>query len=252
MNPRYFLLFLSIFFVSVSSAKSEDLQFFELRTYYTNPGKLEALHARFRDHTVGLFEKHGMANIAYWVPKENEKQVLIYLLGYPSKEAREQAWKDFRADPEWTEAKAASEEEGPLVAKVDSLFLEMTDYSPSLPFPESDKERVFEMRRYTTNEEKLDDLDARFRDHTVELFTKHGVTNLIYFHLVDGQKDSANTLLYFIAANSEEARNSSFKTFSQDPKWKSAREASEKDGKLLVKKGIASTFLIPTDYSPVK
>lgn len=252
MNPRFLILALALLITSLTSLQAEDLKFFELRTYHTNPGKLDALHARFRDHTVDLFKQHGMTNIAYWVPKENDEQVLVYLLGYPDKDAREQAWKDFREDPEWIAAKAESEKEGVLVAKVDSVFLEKTGYSPALPFPESQQERLFEMRRYTTNEGKLDDLDARFRDHTIGLFEKHGISNLAYFHLAGGQDASANTLLYFIAAESEEARNASFKAFSQDPGWKAAREASEKDGKILIKKGVQSTFLIPTDYSPVK
>jgi hypothetical protein len=108
------------------------------------------------------------------------------------------------------------------------------------------------MRQYTTNEDKLDDLDARFRDHTIGLFTKHGVTNLPYFHLAEGQEAAGNTLLYFISAPSGDARDASFKAFSEDPAWQAARDASEKDGKLLIKKGVQSTFLKTTDYSPVK
>jgi NIPSNAP len=108
-----------------------DARVFELRTYYVNPGKMAALHARFRDHTCKLFEKHGMTVIGFWSPidKEKSEEVLVYLLAFPSKEAADEAWKAFRADPDWVKAKAASEKDGPLVKKVDSVFLTPTDYS---------------------------------------------------------------------------------------------------------------------------
>ncbi|MEM7601851.1 MAG: NIPSNAP family protein, partial [Verrucomicrobiota bacterium] len=130
--------------------------------------------------------------------------------------------------------------------------LDTTGYSPSTLFPATEAAPLYEMRTYTTNEGKLEGLDARFRDHTIGLFEKHGLNNLPYFHLTEGQEGAGNTLLYFISAKSEEARNASFKAFSADPEWKAAREASETDGRLLVKKGVKSVFLKTTDYSPIK
>jgi len=112
--------------------KSVEPRVFEMRTYYAEPGKMDALHARFRDHTNKLFVKHGMALIGYWSPldaKEAE-QKMIYILAYPSKEARERSWKDFQNDPAWKTAKAASEKDGKLVSKVEFVFLKATDYSP--------------------------------------------------------------------------------------------------------------------------
>ena len=107
-------------------------RFFEMRTYYTNPEKMPALHARFKNHTTRLFEKHGMTNIGYWSPTtgDNAENTLVYILAYPSQEAREKSWKDFFADPEWQAAAKKSEENGKLVAKVESVFLNPTDYSP--------------------------------------------------------------------------------------------------------------------------
>jgi len=226
--------------------------YFELRTYHANEGKLDELHARFRDHTVALFKKHGMTNLVYWTPVDNEANTLVYLLGYPDKEARKDSWQAFRDDPEWQAVYADSTKEGKLVAKVDSVFLNPTDYSPDFPTESAKDPRLFEMRRYTTNPDKLDALDARFRDHTVGLFEKHGLTNVAYFHLEDGRDASETTLLYFLAINDEDTRNAGFKAFSQDPKWKAARDESEKDGKLLIKGGVESTFLTPTDYSPLQ
>ncbi len=105
---------------------------FEMRTYTAAPGKLEALHARFRDHTNALFVKHGMTMVGYWTPTDGEaaNDTLVYILAYPSRAARETAWAEFTKDPEWQKAKADSEVNGTLVAKVVSVFLKPTDYSP--------------------------------------------------------------------------------------------------------------------------
>jgi hypothetical protein len=105
---------------------------FELRIYHANPGKMKALHARFRDTTNKLFRKHGMEIIGFWSPtkEEDAEKKLYYILAYPSKEAADKSWKAFREDPDWTTAKAASEKDGVLVAKVESIYMNPTDYSP--------------------------------------------------------------------------------------------------------------------------
>jgi hypothetical protein len=104
-------------------------RYFEMRTYHANEGKMKALNARFRDHTDRLFRKHGIDIVGYWEPV-NQKDTLIYILAYPSKEARDKCWEAFQNDPDWKKAKAASEKDGPLVAKVDQVFMTATDYSP--------------------------------------------------------------------------------------------------------------------------
>ena len=101
---------------------------FEMRTYYCHPGRLEALQKRFREHTTRLFAKHGMENVGYWVPTE-KPDVLVYILAYPSREAATKAWAAFRADPDWNAARTASEADGPIVQKVESVFMSPTDYS---------------------------------------------------------------------------------------------------------------------------
>jgi hypothetical protein len=109
-----------------------ETRVFEMRTYYAHPGKMKALHARFRDHTNKIFEKHGMTIIGFWVPidpKEAEEK-MVYILAYPSREAATKSWDAFRKDPVWIEAKKNSEKDGELVKKVDSVFLNPTDYSP--------------------------------------------------------------------------------------------------------------------------
>jgi hypothetical protein len=112
--------------------KKVDGRYFEMRTYYTAQGKMDALHARFRDHTCKLFEKHGMTIIGFWSPAdpvEGQKK-LVYILAYPSKEARDKSWKEFQTDPEWIAARKESEKQGIIVTKVEQLFLNPTDYSP--------------------------------------------------------------------------------------------------------------------------
>jgi hypothetical protein len=105
---------------------------FELRTYITHDGKLEALHKRFREHTNRLFVKHGMELVGYWTPAEGPEadNTLVYLLAFPSREARDKAFKAFGADPEWQAAYKASHAGGPLVKEMKSQFLNPTDYSP--------------------------------------------------------------------------------------------------------------------------
>jgi hypothetical protein len=106
---------------------------FEIRTYTANEGKLEALQARFRDHTTQIFEKHGMQNIGYWIPEDApaSQNTLIYILAFPNREAAKKSWADFMEDPEWKKVQQESEVNGKLVAKIDSVFMDPTDYSPT-------------------------------------------------------------------------------------------------------------------------
>lgn len=104
---------------------------YEYRVYEAMPGKLAELHARFRNHTLALFEKHGMKNIGYWTARVGDyTNRLIYLLAFDSAEQREQAWADFQADPEWRRVVAESEAGGPLLARAFNSLLTPTDYSP--------------------------------------------------------------------------------------------------------------------------
>lgn len=104
---------------------------FELRTYYTHPGKLPDLQTRFRDHTTKLFEKHGMTNIGYWVPQDEpaHSNTLIYVVAHQSREQAAKNWAAFGADPEWAKVRTASEVNGKIVEKVDRVYMDATDYS---------------------------------------------------------------------------------------------------------------------------
>lgn len=107
---------------------------FELRMYHAVEGRLPALLARFRDHTVSLFTKHGMTSVAYWTPTDEPQKdkKLIYILKHPSRDAATKSWKAFQDDPDWIKAKAESEASGKIVESVDSTFLELTDFSPKV------------------------------------------------------------------------------------------------------------------------
>lgn len=233
---------------------ADDARVYELRTYTAAPGKLEALQARFRDHTVKLFEKHGMVNVGYWVPadaKDGAEEKLVYLLEHKSRDAAKASWTNFSADAGWKDVQKKTQANGKLVAKLDSVYLAPVDFSrPMAPGGSAGTPRVFELRTYTAGEGKLDGLDARFRDHTVKLFEKHGMKNLGYFHPLDADKGAGKTLIYFLAHDSREAAAASWKKFRDDVDWVKARTASEKNGKLTEK--VESVFLKPTDYSALK
>lgn len=133
--PALAAMFLSGFVVG-SLVQPVDAQsgtrVFELRTYTAPEGKLEALKARFRDHTVGLFKKHGITSIGYFTPQDapQSQNTLVYVIAYPNRAAAKANWAAFQADPEWRNAYQASQVNGPLQTKVESLFLDPTEFSP--------------------------------------------------------------------------------------------------------------------------
>ncbi len=247
---------LALVATTVLAADKADTRCFEMRTYFAAPGKLDDLNARFRNHTVKLFAKHGMENIGYWMPVDNTENKLVYVLAFPSRAARDKAFKDFGADPEWKEVAKRTEANGRLVTKIESRFMEAVDYSPAIKPSTGAAERVFELREYTASAGNLAALDARFRDHTVGLFSKHGMEHFGYWHLTPPQKNCDNQLIYLLVHKSQAAAADSFKAFRNDPAWIKAKEESEKKaGGSLTEGGMAgvkSTFLKPTDYSPTK
>lgn len=258
MNRSQFLRIMSLLAASAvaplsSAAETSANKCYEMRVYYAPEGKLDALHTRFRDHTTKLFEKHGMTNVGYWVPLENTENKLVYLLSYPDKAARDASWKAFQADPDWVAAKARSEENGKLVAKVENRFLTPTDFS-TVTYKAASAPQTFELRTYTTGPGNLTHLFKRFRDHTVALFTKHGMRHLHYLTPLPGEPGADNTLIYLLAHDSPEAGKASFEAFRADPDWIKAKTESEAaaGGSLTIENGVKSELLKATDYSPVK
>lgn len=130
MTRQQFML--SAAFAATGGAlQAQNQRVFELRTYYCLPGRLPALVKRFRDHTVKLFEKHGITNVGYWVPQDSpaKDNTLIYLLAHSSRDAAKKSWDAFRADPDWVKARTASEADGKIVDRIESIFMDPTDFS---------------------------------------------------------------------------------------------------------------------------
>ena len=125
MKKLFLLAFLTAAFVLAKGPV------YELRTYTAADGKLDALKARFQDHTIRIFKKHGMESVGYWVPEDPDKSknTLIYILKHPSREEAEKHWTDFQNDPEWKKVSAESEANGKLVLKVDRIWLDPTEFS---------------------------------------------------------------------------------------------------------------------------
>ncbi len=117
---------------ALPSAPAMADRVFEIRTYTTAPGSLPALHARFRDYTMRIFERNGMTNIGYWTPEDTAKKenTLVYLLAYPNREAARKSWASFRTDSEWVKVSAATAAAGLKVVKVESQYVTPTDFSP--------------------------------------------------------------------------------------------------------------------------
>lgn len=112
-----------------TEATEKNKLLYELRTYTSPEGKLDALNARFRNHTMRLFEKHGMQNIAYWTPTD-KPNTLIYVIAHKDADAAKASWAAFRADPEWQRVAEETQRDGKIVDKVESVYLQPTDYSP--------------------------------------------------------------------------------------------------------------------------
>jgi hypothetical protein len=117
--------------MKTTSAEAASTRVFEMRTYTCVDGRLDALNARFRDHTIRIFKKHGMTSIGYWVPQDGptHANTLVYIIAHASREQAKKNWDEFRADPEWQKAQKESEASGKIVAKVDSVFMDPTEYS---------------------------------------------------------------------------------------------------------------------------
>ncbi len=111
---------------------AQSSRVFELRVYHTLPGRLPALEARFRDHTIAIFNRHRMTSVGYWVPQDSPQKdnTLIYILAHDSRDSAKKNWAEFAADPEWKEVSKASEADGKIVEKVDSTYMNPAAYSP--------------------------------------------------------------------------------------------------------------------------
>jgi hypothetical protein len=214
---------------------------------------LDNLNARFRDHTVQLFKKHGIESVGYWVPTEEakSKNTLIYVIKHQSRDAAKASWKAFISDPAWKKVARESQVDGKILAKApESVYMDAVDYSPKSSLEKSNEKAVFELRIYRTNKDKLKNLDARFRDHTIRLFKKHGIQSVAYWHPTD-EPSSKDTLIYIIRHDSRDAARVSWKAFGSDDEWRKVARESQKDGRFLRERP-ESIYMTATDYSAIK
>lgn len=239
-----------VFCIYAPAVFGQDTRYFEKRTYTAHEGKRPDLIKRFEDHTLKLFEKNGIENIAYFIPTDENNNTLIFIIAYPNKDSRDVLWNKFINDPEWQRVYKASEENGPLVSQVDQTFMALSgELSPEIIRDTNEGSRVFELRTYTMFPGKVDAIHARFRDYTRELFQKHGMTNVMYWYTVE-KDDAQPKLVYLLAHKTEKAGKASFEKFVKDPAWITVRDASEQNGKIVEK--VESVYLNPLPFSPMK
>lgn len=243
------LLFAFLFLLVTTFATAKPAPVYEMRIYHCHDGRLDALLQRFQNHTLKLFEKHGMTNIGYWIPTDKTTD-LIYVLAYPSMEAREASWKAFINDPEWQQVSQKSEEDGKIIASIESIFMKIEpELTKKIKLQAASPERLFEIRTYYCLPNRFPNIVARFRDHTRKLFEKHGMTNIAYWSTIE-KDDSQSKLVYIVAHKDATAAKVSWDNFRNDPKWIAVRDASESSGKIVEK--IVSIYMKPAAFSKIK
>ena len=247
MNSLKPSLFLFLFSLALSLS-AQDTRYFEMRTYTAHESKRSNLINRFENHTLRLFEKNGIENIAYFIPTDPTDYTLTFILAYPDEKSRDELWNKFTSDPEWAEVAKASEVNGKLVANVDQTFMKIaTELSPEVSKLNS-KKKIFELRTYHLHPGKVEAINARFRDYTRELFSRYDMTNVMYWYTIE--KDGTQPkLVYLLAHKSEKRAQYAFSRFAEDADWNKVRDASEMDGAIVEK--IDSKYLKALSFSPM-
>jgi len=246
---KFLLAALSLTISLTSFTNKVDTRFYELRIYYCHPGKLNTLIERFKNHTTGLFEKHGMENVGYWLPTNNEQNALYYILAYPNRAARQSSSTAFSKDPQWQEVARKSEENGKIVAKVTSVFMTTSELSPAIKPSSKGADRSFELRTYYPAPGKFPELITRFKKHALGFFKKYKMQNIGYWNTVDSLKAQPD-LVYMLAYKTEAEGRNAWAEFLKDPKWVKAKADSEKNGKLV--DSVKSVYLKPLEFSAIK
>ena len=266
------------FAATAAPAAEKDARTFELRVYTVEKGKQAAVNAVVAKIGTKYMAKHGIEMLGAFVPADAADERVILLLAHKDRAGFDANQTSLQADEGLRTEVTAAMKDGPIITSIARFPLAATDYSPAVK-PAAAGERLFELRTYVCTPNNLPNLNARFRDHTVKLFEKHGMTNVGYFNLPEGEKTTVGDLLkacsaagqdasdvkpdtaaaplalvYFLSHKSTDAMKASFGKFGQDPAWTAARRESEKKGggSLTAKNGVKSLLLKATDYSPIK
>ena len=252
---------------------------YELRSYVSEAGRQADVLKLISGSGIPMMAKHKMTLVGAWTNVDPQDERVFTLVSHKDKASADVAQAALQNDPEWKQIVQKSMVDGKKpVASVERIFLSTNDYSPAIDIKDVGN-RVFELRTYVATKGNLPALNARFKDHTMALFAKHGMTNIIYCSVLDGEKLSAaklleavspigksnaaieadlpaagNSLVYFITHASPEAAKVNFGKFGADPEWQKAYKASEAaaGGSLTAKDGVKSLFLKPTAFSPIK
>ena len=237
-----------------------DYTIHELQIITAKPGKLAALQEWFKQHDQDVLAKHGAKTLAYLLPAqtqagENAANKILCLYEHPSTKALMQFSRKVKADPLWKPLDTSQPGPQLLVENTEVIWLRPTDFSPEFKPTKSSQPRVFELRTYTCpSPEKLAALHNRFRDHTMGLFAKYGMENLVYWQPL-GLEDGDRKLVYLLAHDSVNAAKESFSKFRADPEWLKAKKASEeRAGGSLTEAvdGVLSEFFVGAEYSPLR
>lgn len=271
------LIAVLLLFISSHFTQAQD-SLYELRVYQPTEGKQKELLAFIGQSGMQLAKSNGIEIIAAFTPVATEDERIVTLVRHKDRATCDGCYERMMADPVTREAFQKAFPSGPPVRSLARIFLKTTDYSPAFQI-ESKGDRVFELRSYIASTGNLEALNARFRNHTMTLFAKHGMNNVVYWNVEDGDSMKAtdllgavspqnqakaeisddlaaqgNTLVYFLTHASQDAAKASFDAFRQDPEWTTVRTESEKKagGSLTAPGGVKSWFLKPTDFSPMK
>ena len=234
----------------VVEARLQEGPVYELRIYKANQDRFEHLITRFREYTDRIFARHNMEALGYWAPTDGttrQKRRVVYVLKHPSRYAAYANWTHFTNDREWQKVLDMPKFRGLLAEKPTSIFMTETEYSNSFVTSNDKADSVFELRICTSNEGKLDNLNARFADDIITLFEKHKMDNLGIWTPFD-LPERENTLIYMLRHESREQADANWKSLLNDATWKSVTRDFQGNGGLL-ERPPERIFLKPLDIS---
>jgi len=273
---------IAIFLIGGTAALAQSpaiSKLYELRTYVPESGRQSDVIKLISDGGMPLMKKHNISLVGAWTNVDPKDERVFTLISHKDKATSEASQTALQNDPAWKEIVQKTVIDGKkAVNSFTRIFLTVNDYSPALDVKQVGN-RVFELRTYVATKGNLPALNARFKNYTLGLFSKHGMTNILYCSVLDGEpltcaklleavspigkgmaevdaslSAAGNSLVYFIAHASPEAAKTNFGKFVADEEWTKAYKASEAaaGGSLTVKSGVKSLFLQPTEFSPLK
>lgn len=282
MTLKNFVASVALLLVSSAVALAQTpsaSKLYELRSYVSEPGRQSDVLKLISENSLPLMAKHNLTLVGAWTNIDPKDERVFLMLSHKDKVTCDASQAAFQNDAAWKESLQKSMVDGKRPVKsFERIFLTVNDYSPALEVKDVGN-RIFELRTYVATKGNLPALNARFKNHTLGLFSKHGMTNILYCSCLDGEALTAaklleavspvgkgtaqidenlpaagNSLVYFITHASADAAKVSFGKFGADEEWTKAYKASEAaaGGSLTAKDGVKSLFLKPTAFSPIK